>query len=387
MSDPEKFNVSAPWSWNARHFVDRGCPRTGGFEFLLYSDSGATGGLEASCPPYVLTNCLGQPAHDRLAPVIAVYLDDHSPDFDVQPMEKTDTEGWLNLSLDDEIACLISVVAGVRLRAGGPVRRFTAESTDRGTPGFYAHRVPDWTAATRPIYPTPQHFPLEPLADWMNRYLALDREDAVTLVRAAHQFRDALWVADTDPELAWLLLVSAVEVIAGREALKNVAPAELLQQEMPTLAEQLLEAGGNTHLEAVAEQLVAIVRATARFMACMDKYRPGPPEIRPEEYAQVDWEWVRLKKATNQVYRYRSERLHAGVPFPQPMCYPPMTSGAALDERPSTRAAAAGNSSWIAKDLPMHLHTFGYIVRGALLNWWRSLPAAAPEALNPDTPG
>ncbi|MFJ6688294.1 hypothetical protein [Streptomyces sp. NPDC091294] len=387
MSDPEEFNVSAPWSWNARHFVDRGCPRTGGSEFLLYSDSGATGGLEAACPPYVLTNCIGQPENGRLAPVIAVYLDDHSPDFDVQPMDKTDTEGWLNLSLDDEIACLISVVAGVRLRSGGAVRRFTAEPTDRGTPGFYAHRVPDWTAATRPIYPTPRTFPLEPLADWMNRYLALGREDAVALVRAARQFRDALWVADTDPELAWLLLVSAVEVIAGREALRDVAPAERLRQEMPALTEQLLAAGGDAHLEAVAEQLVSIVKATARFMSCMDKYRPDAPEIRPEEYAQVDWEWPRLKKAINLIYRFRSERLHGGVPFPQPMCYPPMTSGAALDERPSGLAAAAGNASWMARDLPMHLHTFGYIVRGCLLNWWRSLPAAAVDAPSPDASG
>ncbi|MEU8717904.1 hypothetical protein [Streptomyces sp. NPDC048663] len=386
MSNPEMFNVSAPWSWNARHFVDRGCPRVGGVEFLLYSDSRATGGLEAACPPYVLTNCLGQPENGRLAPVIAVYLDDHCPEFDLLPMDKTDTKGWLNLSLDDEIACLISVIAGVRLRAGGRVRRFTADLADRGSPEFYAHRVPDWTAATRPIHPTPQHFPLEELADWMNGYLALGREDAVTLVRAARQFRDALWVADTDPELAWLLMVSAVEVIAGREALKDAAPAELLQQEMPPLAAQLLEAGGDTHLEAVAKQLVGIVKATARFRSCMDRYRPGPPEIRPEEYAQVDWEWARLKKSIDQVYRYRSERLHAGVPFPQPMCYPPMTSGAALDERPTGLAAAAGNSSWMAKDLPMHLHTFGHIVRGCLLNWWRSLPAAAAEALESDAP-
>ncbi|MFG2946240.1 hypothetical protein [Streptomyces adustus] len=387
MSEPEEFNVSAPWSWNARHFVDRGCPRIGGSEYLLYSDSGATGGLETACPPYVLTNCLGQPENGRLAPVVAVYLDDHSPVFDVQPMDKTDTEGWLNLSLDDEIACLISLVAGVRLRSGGPVRRFTAESADRGTPGFYAHRVPDWTAVAHPIYPTPQQFPLESLADWMNRYLALGREDAVTLVRAARQFRDALWVADTDPELAWLLLVSAVEVIAGREALKDVAPAELLRQEMPALAGQLLDAGGDTHLEGVAEQLVSIVKATTRFMSCMDKYRPDPPVIRPEEYAQVDWEWPGLKKAIKLVYRYRSERLHAGVPFPQPMCHPPMTSGAALDERPSVRAVAAGNSAWMARDLPMHLHTFGYIVRGCLLNWWRSLPAAAAEAVGADASG
>lgn len=124
MDEDEQFNVSAPWSWNARHFVERGCPRTGGAEFLLYSDTRVAGDLEVTCHPYVITNCLGIPQSGRLAPVLALYLDDHFPKFDVQPMDKTDTDGWLNLTLDDEIACLFSLVAGMRLRSGGRVRNF-----------------------------------------------------------------------------------------------------------------------------------------------------------------------------------------------------------------------------------------------------------------------
>jgi hypothetical protein len=371
MDDQREFNVSAPWSWNARHFVDRGCPRNGGAEFLLYSDSDVTGGLEVECQPYVLTNCLGLPQGKRLAPVIALHLEDHFPDFDVQPMDKTDTAGWLNLTLDDEIACLISLVAGARMRSGGRVRRFKEGGAARGTPEYYGHQAPDWAAAGRPIYPTPAQFNLELLEGWLDRYLALEREDAVTLVRAARQFRDALWVADTDPELAWLLLVSAIEVIAGREALRDVAPGELLRRELPDLAAQLLEAGGEAHLAGVATRLVTIVKATARFMSCVETYRPDPPSVRPEEYAQVDWNWPQLRKGVNLVYRYRSERLHAGIPFPHPLCQAPMKSGEAWEERPTGIAAAAGNAAWLAKDLPMHLHTFGHIVRGCLLKWWQ----------------
>jgi hypothetical protein len=140
---------------------------------------------------------------------------------------------------------------------------------------------------------------------------------------------------------------------------------------MPDLAAQLLEAGGEAHLATVTSQLVPIVKATARFMTCVEKYVPTPPPVRPEEYAQVDWDWQTLKKRINQVYGYRSARLHGGVPFPSPLCQVPMLSGAAMDERPSF-VAAAGNSAWLAKDLPMHLHTFGYIVRGCLLRWWQT---------------
>lgn len=55
----------------------------------------------------------------------------------------------VNLTLDDEIACVLSLVAGVRLRSGGLVRRFEKEDS-RGTPQFYAHVAPDSVATQRP---------------------------------------------------------------------------------------------------------------------------------------------------------------------------------------------------------------------------------------------
>lgn len=57
----------------------------------------------------------------------------------------------VNLTLDDEIACVLSLVAGVRLRSGGLVRRFEKEDS-RGTPQFYAHVAPDWVATRRPAH-------------------------------------------------------------------------------------------------------------------------------------------------------------------------------------------------------------------------------------------
>ncbi|MDV7222638.1 hypothetical protein [Streptomyces prunicolor] len=376
MDEQTEFNVSAPWSWNARYFVEHGCARTGGVEFLLYSDTGVTGDSELACHPYLLTNSFGFPEKGRLAPVLALYLDDHFPDLSVQPMDKTDVDGWLNLTLDDEVACMLSLVAGVRLRSGGRVRRFT-HAASRGVPEFYGHRVPEWPATERPIYPVPKQISMDSLDGWMGRYLALGREDAVALVRAARQFRDALWVADTDPELAWLFLVSALEVIAGREALSSASPADLLHQEKPALAAQLLAVGGEAHLEAVAQELVGVVRATARFLSCVKTHLPGPPAVRPEIYAQVDWAWPKLRKQVAQVYDYRSRRLHGGVPFPSPLCQVPFGQEATLEERPTCIASASGNAAWLSEDLPMHLHTFGYIVRGCLLDWWQKASRSA----------
>ena len=46
------------------------------------------------------------------------------------------------------------------------------------------------------------------------------------------------------------------------------------------------------------------------------------------------------------------------------------------EERPSYISAGAAGAVWQAKDLPMYLHIFAYMTRGALLNWWFSPTAA-----------
>jgi N-methylhydantoinase B/oxoprolinase/acetone carboxylase alpha subunit len=50
----------------------------------------------------------------------------------------------------------------------------------------------------------------------------------------------------------------------------------------------------------------------------------------------------------------------------------------ATSETPSGVWTAKGaTSAWNAEDTPMLLHTFEYIVRNALQNWWESMDSAA----------
>jgi hypothetical protein len=149
----------------------------------------------------------------------------------------------------------------------------------------------------------------------VDRYIALDRKDAVTLVRAARQVRDALWVADTDPGLAWLFLVSAVEFIAGREALRGVVESDLLQREMHDLVCcDAPRSRGRAHLAAVAQKLVTGVKATARVLSCVERYLPEPPQNRPEAYACVDWGWLQRRKVIAN-YTGTAQNAYTGV-FP-----------------------------------------------------------------------
>jgi hypothetical protein len=78
-----------------------------------------------------------------------------------------------------------------------------------------------------------------------------------------------------------------------------------------------------------------------------------------------------LEPVFRMVYRYRSKALHAGTPFPHPMCRPPREAPDAVPaERPEGLGAWAFDASWTAEDTPILLGTFAYIVRGALLAWW-----------------
>ena len=81
-----------------------------------------------------------------------------------------------------------------------------------------------------------------------------------------------------------------------------------------------------------------------------------------------------MRRALEKIYHWRSRALHGGTPFPLPMCMAPRKFNAnAYEEKPSGRRATALGGVWIAEDTPMLLNTFEYIVRNALLQWWRSM--------------
>jgi hypothetical protein len=98
------------------------------------------------------------------------------------------------------------------------------------------------------------------------------------------------------------------------------------------------------------------------------------------------WSKTKMRRYLSTIYAARSKDLHAGIPVPAPMCEPPRAVAAeheprwrsATSETPSGVWTAKGATSvWNAEDTPMLLHTFEYIVRNALQNWWESMDSAA----------
>jgi hypothetical protein len=237
----------------------------------------------------------------------------------------------------DEIAALASVSLGVRIYAGGYTRVFKPDKNPYGEP---------WSLDDKPkpvinIQKNRLILPSVVGARSINQLKHLksipfiDQKRYVNLVRACKFYQDALWIAESQPIFAWIMLVSALET-------------------------------GAVDFYSVDTDL-GVTKKYAKFTI---KFMPDEPEKRPEvSWLRVNWSRKKLNKIIYKVYDYRSRFLHEGVSFPFPMCSPPIRES---KESIPSEIPCVG-LEWKMSDVPINLNCFQYIVRGVLLNWWRSL--------------
>jgi hypothetical protein len=112
---------------------------------------------------------------------------------------------WLGMHVDQEFAAVLGLLLGVRMRSGGTIRRYGPDDLV-GRTDFVEHVVPTlppraWTGKTIVRVPVSGHDHVL-VDDVLPRVLDLRQVGAlhaVTMVRAASVFSDALWVCDHDP--------------------------------------------------------------------------------------------------------------------------------------------------------------------------------------------
>jgi hypothetical protein len=208
-------------------------------------------------------------------------------------------------------------------------------------------------------------------------YIPDDDSDVDRLI--AEYVRDVLWIADGDPNLAWLELVSALEAAAIRGSRDRRRPYERLSDAWPELGEVLSRAPNRIRDEA-SKLLADQVKVTNRVVAFVRQHQPPPPATRPSGWGRVNWDV--LPELVHRMYRWRSRALHEGIPMPAPMCIPPSIIGGAPEEGAMSGGYGAAGASWTGSDIPLMLHTFAHVVRGSVLRWWQSrVPGRTPPAL------
>jgi hypothetical protein len=371
--------AAGPRSWrNWRALADGAIAKTA-VELPLFSDAWFTS--EAlHLGPYKMLNALPRTTYNSRSEwkPAAVLRAEHLLPPEIGDMNITDDAHYHGGTMYDEIAALSALILGVRLVAGPIEREFGYTEDPLGRPRGHS-------AAIFPALPNQVDAPQIPmlsgdrcLADLsiLKSYPNLPPDAAFALVKSARLYQQALWVSDTSPETAWLLLVSAIETAAGFWNAARLTPAEQLELSYSDLAAKLRESSDTTVFDTVAVALYQRVGSTGKFVAFCESFVPEPPEQRPK-FGRFDFTSDIYRAALRKIYGYRSRALHGGTPFPHPMCVPPMSGHDGTnvaEERMSALGAGSRGATWTAGDLPMHLHLFAYITRGVLLNWWLSIP-------------
>lgn len=351
-----------------------GCKVLYAYEYPLYSDAYIGG--ELSVGPYQFINTIahiGSSGATAVAPVLVLKVDVHI-DPDWPEMDATDTRRYHGGLLSDEVAALAALDMGVRVKAG-PVTRVFNGGDERGRPFAYGYEIPTLLQGKfgRTLPPAADGRTLD-LA-WLKFPSDADIEDEIALIRAARLYQDAIWIADSEPALSWLLLVSAVETAAGRWNMSASSKTDRLRYSKPKLVEEI-ESRCPELLAVVADEIADTLRSTQKFVSFVLTFLPPPPRVRPEPASQLTWTEKELKPLLLKIYDYRSKALHTGVPFPAPMCQHPTRVNAnstVHEERFSASAVSILDSVWVREDLPMALHIFEYIVREVLKSWWSAL--------------
>jgi len=276
-------------------------------------------------------------------------------------------------------AAVLSIWTGARVIAGGMTREFRPHDRDeKGRP--LAHngfgQPPSFSRKARAshIPSAVQVHSINQMEGFCSTSL-VDPANEVALIRAARMYQEGLWIAESEPALSWLLFVSAAEVIAGRWDQKRAAPIDSLKASKPNLVKKV-EMLCPDLVPFLADELAEISGATRKFVNFLLRFKPDAPAVRPPVYSQVNWEPKKLKSAFQQVYGYRSKALHAGIPFPAPMCSLPLRfpdEAPGFTEKPFGLAQSRAGGVWLEKDLPMLLHTFEYILRNSVIAWWKEL--------------
>lgn len=375
--DEEKRPMIGPPSYdNWRAFLANE-PLLGTFECLMYTDAWLTGEATTGLEPYRFFNLVPiMRERGNVRAAVALRLALHV-EFEAPRMEKTDQARYHGGWMTDEVAALASLTCGVRFRSGGETRRFDIKGDPQGRPvAWDARPQPTLSIGLRGfVLPeTTGEHSMMPIEN-TQRFPMLSPDQAITLVRSARLYQDALWLAESEPNLSWLMLVAAVETAASYWYASTDSPLERLRDSRSDFVEFLESTDVEGLTARVAEEFADSIGTTKKFVEFLLTHLPAPPGRRPAEWVQVEWSRDNLKKVFHQIYGYRSKALHDGMPFPAPMCEPPCRDETwdAVAEKPIGLATSYRGGRWLAKDTPMLLHTFEYIARNALNAWWASM--------------
>jgi hypothetical protein len=345
-------------------------------EFPLFTDSHIVGEISDGYGPYKFLNTVPVYMQEGATPSIILRIDEYLEYHPPQSTQlKTDVIKYHGGWFVDEIAALMSLNLGIRLKAGGSSRRFDIDGDPKGHPEMhYSHWNP--IIVKNPLYrlmiPSAVENHCLNDAALLRDYYKLSPSNAIAIVKAARLYQDALWISELQPDLSWIIFVSSIETAANQWRTKKESSLERLRSLKPDLVEKLAQIDGSLP-NMVATQISEYLGSTQKFIDFILTFFPEPPSKRPPAGGQIPWEKESLEVSLRKIYDWRSKALHGGTPFPEPMCNPPLHFNNFYFEKPPGLAVQSKGATWNSDDTPMCLHVFEHLVRRSLQNWWASM--------------
>ncbi len=367
--NPEELGPLAYENWKA--FLE-GKDRLMVSEYPLFTDAHIVGEVRDKYGPYQLLNTVAAMAAGESVPAIVLRVGKYVENTTPQRKE-TNFGRYHGGSLSDELAALLSLCMGVRVKAGDETRWFLPDDDPMGKPiNLHLHNNPILIkrAPQNAILPSALGTHNIEHVQLIETLPRLSVSAAIALVRAARLYQDAIWIIESEPQLSWILLVSAIEIAAGQWVAAEYDVMEAFRESCSELVAYLEETAGQEAVERVAQQFGPYLKSSKKFRDFIRNFLPPPPTERPDEIFRVSWAPRNIKDAMVKIYEYRSNALHAGIPFP-----PSMSMRFGLkEEKPAAGMSVVGQGgTWLAKDTPMLIHIFEYIVRNSLLKWWGAM--------------
>lgn len=193
----------------------------------------------------------------------------------------------------------------------------------------------------------------------------LSAEHHQLFILACRMYQEALVLLDDKPDLAYLLLVSCIEVFVAKFYPKTT------ESDLPADIQAALATHPDTAMrDKLSKRLVESDHRISRgFLAFIQQhvsktFWDESPKIRPEDGRVEENELATLVK---RIYNQRSKTLHAAEPFPPNVLDPP-DNEAEIDRRKEIRV---GSRSWGEAQIIPYVRFFERLVNHVLLEFLR----------------
>ena len=351
-------------------------------EYLVYADCWFLGSVEGWDLPFQIDNLVPAYAPERaMCPRLVLRLIESDELADLVGADdlKTDDSRFSGESLHDEILSFASLVLDCRLVSGGSFREFSTDTHDFGRPdGMWCGNASTGSGSQRDRIRVPRLLGSRDLRQLVPRFTCF-RDQAqppspITVARVARLFRTAAWYAEIEPDVGWVLLVSALEKASAAWDSGQHDRAEVFRNEHSELARRIEECDANL-LDRISELVVDRKTLGKKLREFIANYCTAP--VGTGESAgvgSIDWSPESLRAIGKFVYDARSKYLHEGRAFPPAVSEPPLrvpdSNPVRLTQRPCIGLAQTQPSArWATGDLPILLDAFFHLAQSSLNNW------------------